>query len=377
MRRLVGGARTRRHSEPTSNSERRDHAAGSDQETVFDGDDSRTINTALSETSTLGDLRRNGYVNRCPHFTSERNIPFVSILLTKGFFCFPSEQSFAKFLENKRKFDKLDADGLGIPLFHAVPLGVVKTILHKNLPVVKIYKFVLLEEDEPPPEHSHELISTDGGRRLFKIEFCEVYKRMGGINWSRVEHKFVFHTDDLEQHEDRLFTVKMVNHVQRRHTDTRFDDLNLRWYGTTGFASPFGSGNFKLLVLDDNMPCLTDQLTDEDYERALRSHPIRTLAQLPVWANYSDETGTILPKKRTVRLANFMIGESENAGNSESDTSANGIRSVPWATQVMTCMCMVLHDYESRKDKRTLGTGYSSFNSALGVTAAMGSGLQF
>ena len=99
--------------------------------------------------------------------------------------------------------------------------------------------------------------------------------------------------------------------------------------------------------------------------------------KLPVWANYSDETGTILPKKRTVRLANFMIGESENAGNSESDTSANGIRSVPWATQVMTCMCMVLHDYESRKDKRTLGTGYSSFNSALGVTAAMGSGLQF
>ena len=86
--------------------------------TVNEGDDNATLNTAVSEGSTIGDLQRQGFINRAPRFTSERTMPFISILLQRGFFVFPSEESSQFFLHNKRKLDNIDPKtGLGLPLF--------------------------------------------------------------------------------------------------------------------------------------------------------------------------------------------------------------------------------------------------------------------
>ncbi|SCW04013.1 LAFE_0H03994g1_1 [Lachancea fermentati] len=328
-----------------------------DQNTVF-GDDAATLHTTVSETSTLGDLRRNGYINRCPNFTWERNMPFVTTVLGKGVFCFPSEESFSRFRANKRRLDVLDNDeGLGIPLLHAISMGMLRSILNKHLPIMKFYRYVLTKEGEPAPmplkEGSCELISRNESRVLYKIELCEVYKRVNSKT-GHVTHKFVFRQGDGP---NTIFSAIMANHVFRRDTDARVGDLNLRWHGTTGLASPFGSGNFKLLVLDDGMPSLLDQHTDESYDDARRrAQPLRLVQQLPVWATYSDETATIIPSKRTLRQANFLIGETSE--------QSLGLNNVPWDTVVLTCMCMTLHDFESRKDKRTAngrGIGIGSF----------------
>ncbi|QLQ82636.1 hypothetical protein HG537_0H03990 [Torulaspora globosa] len=322
-----------------------------DELTVFerqidDIGDSVTVNTAGSGSVTIGDLQRLGFVNRCPSFNAERTMPFASVLLTKGFFCFPSELSFRTFLDNKRRLDALDSiNGLGIPLFHAVSGGVVKSIFNRHAPIMRIYRYVLVDTSNEKPPQNGEMISQDGFKVLFKCLFCNVYQEIV-CNYSRVEHKFVFNA--TRENESVPETLVMASHVHSRGSDTKLMGLNLRWYGTTGFASPFGSGSFKLLVLDDGMPSRMDYRTLDEFDRESRNYHGRTSGRLPTWATYSDQCSTVLPKKRTLRLAEFKIGESSPVN----DARSSGIFDIPKETLALTCMCLVLHDLESRKDKR-------------------------
>ncbi|GCE99512.1 hypothetical protein ZYGM_003744 [Zygosaccharomyces mellis] len=360
VRELIGGQNGSRHGRIPS--PRQDllqpwvnTREGDDQETLLEnnGDednnlsDTETLNTVASGGDTIGDFQRQGFVNRCPRFTQCRLIPFVLVLLTKGFFCFPSEKSFKTYIENKRKFDKLDGtEGLGIPLFHAVPLGVVKTIFSPKSPIMKIYKYIIInsEKDKSPP--GAEEISADGPLVLYKYLFCSILEEVNN-NIGRVEHKFNF--TRLNNDDPLPPVLTMANMIHWRNTDTTLNGLNLRWYGTSGFASPFGTGNIKLLVLDDNMASLMDQRTVEEYENYHRINRTRPLGRLPIWAKYSNEGSTVIPKKRTLRMANLQIGEYQSIVHSD------GIFNVPWETQALTCMCMVLHEYESRKDRRRTG----------------------
>lgn len=309
-------------------------------------EDSVTLSTAASGSVTIGDFQRLGFVNRCPSFNAERTMPLASVLLTKGFFCFPSELSFRTFLDNKRRLDALDSiNGLGIPLFHAVSGGVVKSIFNRHAPIMRIYRYVLVDSNSEKPPQNGELISQDGFTMLFKCLFCSVYQEIV-CNYSRVEHKFVFNA--IRDSETVPETLIMASHVHSRGSDTRLMGLNLRWYGTTGFASPFGSGSFKLLVLDDGMPSRMDCRTLDEFERESRSYHGRTSGRLPTWATYSDQCSTVFPKKRTLRLGEFKIAESSR----ENGVCSSGIFDIPKETLALTCMCLVLHDFESRKDKR-------------------------
>ncbi|SCU80007.1 LAMI_0B00474g1_1 [Lachancea mirantina] len=357
VRSLIGGSSSNRRTqnfnqtdEPTAQSQN-SALNESDQATMFESDIA-TTHTNSSDSSTIGDFQRNGFINRCPVFTSERNIPFAHTLLGKGFYCFPSEEAFAVFRKNKRRLDVLDDDeGLGIPLLHAVPSGVIKTIISRREPISRIYKYILVLPNEPSPMELRdgicELIAENNSRKLYKVEFCQVFKEVD-VDSCRVEHKFLFR---LNEQSRNMFSIKMVNSIFKRGTDTRVEGLNLRWYGTSGLASPFGSGHFKVLVLDDGMPSLLDEPTDESYERARReAQPLRPLRLMPIWASYTNETATYIPRKRTLRLANFLI--KENGAESK------GIRNTPLSTDIITCMAMVLHDLESRKDRRNVRAGY-------------------
>lgn len=335
-----------------------------DQTTVFE-DDLHTLNTLPSETSTIGDFHRLGFVNRCPRFDNERVVPFVSILLGRGFYSFDSEESYKAYLRNKRNLEKVDvATGLGMPMFHAVPSNVVKSMFgSKSVPVMKIYKYIVVrtktQEDDcnkddnildfAPHEAEVEAVIPNSPYSIYRYEFCTIYKDVK-TKTGRVEHMFLFNklSGDVKS-PLTMEQVSMVNYMQMRNTDTNFRGLNLRWYGSTGFASPFGSNNIKLLVLDDSMPCYMDQRTVSEFEQASRGQRLRPLGYLPIWARYSDDKVTVLPKKRALRVATLDIREQIN--EIESDDPNTSYR-LPWETQVLTCMAMLLHEYESRKDKR-------------------------
>ncbi|CCH58933.1 hypothetical protein TBLA_0B00900 [Henningerozyma blattae CBS 6284] len=368
-----------------------------DQSTVFDPNDNlnneplsdtetlNTFNTFLSESDTIGDLQRVGYINHCPKFNSKRSLPFVSILLNKGFYCFSSEVSLKLYLQKKHhhhantsakknvnKSNDFDFNnGLDIPLFHGVPINLVKSIFasSKNsnyMQIMKIYKYKIINfnldtnvdslrdnTDEVTPFITEEptLISKNNDRQLYKFLFCVIYKQTSVDDSNRIIHHVVFNNNK---------SYKLVNYRDRKNSDTSLIDpttdveLNLRWFGTTGFSSPFGSNNIKLLVLDKDMPSYINTPDINEFKRkyASTSHSMRPLGYLPVWARYSDDKATVIPRKRILRLADLDINETIPIQD-------NGINHVPWETQVLACMAMLLHDYESRKDKRH-GNGNSS-----------------
>ncbi|KAK5780657.1 uncharacterized protein PWA37_003304 [Arxiozyma heterogenica] len=354
-----------------------------DQHTVVENEgnnpieESMTINnddihTFISESQTIGDLYTRGYVNRSPNFDSVRNIPLVSILLTRGLFAFSSDISYKTFLNNKRKLDQpasLDNGGIGVPLFHAVTNNVIKSLLvsgkSKVEPVMKIFKYQIidnnhtssLEDLELLPNYEIILQNNISNKFLIKYEFCQIFKSIDENNSLKIIHILKFH-DGKE--------IRMVNFSDKKDIDTVVDDFPLRWYGFSGFASPFGSNDIKLLVLDDNMPSYMDNNTinsgvnnshTNNANQLISSRPLRAL---PIWGRYSDTNVSMLPTKRTVKLANFKIKELSQATNAalytdsdeDSTSLSNGITMIPENTQILTCMCMLLHEYESRKERR-------------------------
>ncbi|CUS22370.1 LAQU0S05e03840g1_1 [Lachancea quebecensis] len=362
VRNLVRRSNGPRTSRETNVSVLRDPVASdSDQATLVESrrsDEQRSHNDEgpgrqrrNSETSTIGDYRVSGFVNRCPLFQGLRHIVFASTVMGKGFYAFPSIESFQQFRKNKRRLDELhDEQALGFPLFHAIPVNVFRTIIKRSLPMMKIHRYVLVDTSIPGEAEKYQenetctLMAQLGTLSVYKLEFCQVFQRIH-TNTSFVEYKFTFRIDN--QPENNLFSMKMVNHIHRRDTDSRINDLNLRWLGTSGLASPFGSGTFQLAVLDDGIASFLDELPGGSHEQPRRpAQQSRSPWQMPVWATYSDGKSTFIPKKRTLRIADFKIKELTEC--------CQGLQDVPWDTLVLTCMCMVLHDLEARKDRRSM-----------------------
>lgn len=347
IRNLIGHQRSGTTSDQQDSNEQQPVAINNDvddQSTVF-GDqsdeipDTVTLNTVVSGSLTIGDFQRQGFVNRCPTFNAARTMPLAYVLLTKGFFCFPSEKAYEKFLDNNRTFNTLDTnEGLGIPLFHAISAGVIKTMFNRHAPIMRIYKYMIIDTDTEKPPKDGTLVAQDGSKMLYKYLFCTIYQELMN-DYSRVEHKFVFSGETAPEN------IVLANYVLSRGTDTKMQGLNLRWYGTTGFASPFGASVLKLLVLDDGMPSMMDQCKLEEFEEYSKSYKGRSLGKLPIWATYSDKCSTMIPKKRSLRLAEFNVGETGRE-------CSRGIIDIPIETEALACMCMVLHDFESRKDRR-------------------------
>lgn len=328
--------------------------------TIADESEMTTLGDAqtfISESQTIGDLETRGFVNRCPNFTSSRTIPFVSLLLTKGFFAFSSEYSYTTFLSNKRKFNDiklLHNGGVGIPLFHAVVSNVIKSLLgsgkQKWESVMKILKYQIVDNGTNLSNFPNfEIVSQDSTHKLIKFEFCQISKQISQSNSTKVIHVLKFYCGK---------EVSMVNFSDKRDIDTNIDDLPLRWFGFSGFASPFGSNDIKLLILDDNIPTFMKSNDSTYSNHGGNQSSNRALGTMPIWGRYSDANISMLPTKRTVKLADFKINETTNSTRSSPLSETNittiryGIEQVPESTQILTCMCMMLHEYESRKERR-------------------------
>ena len=428
-------------------------------------DDYIDTHTFVSDTHTIGDLQRQGYVNRAPQFNSVRKVIFASVLLTRGIFAFPSEESYATYLEHKRKWDLVDpVTTLGLPLFHAVPSNLVKSIFaSREIPVMKIYRYKVVERTDNIDDYPNATVLHEGPfYKIIRFEFCEIVKvnldektdspslsvtesiTNGELDHSILPHHHHHHHTQSHQHHHHhhnhthykvKHTLKfyngleytMMNYNHRKDIDTIVDSLPLRWFGFSSFASPFGSSEFKLLILDDNMPtylqpsypervremstyanssshsstsALSEPVSTAKSAAAVTSQVslsssisssanrgtatatakdtlIRPFGFLPVWGTYNDDSTSLIPTKMAVRVASFSVKEvteDTNGGTEggidtkleglsidEKGDSSAGILNIPWNTEVLTCMCMLLHEYESRKERR-----HGNMNEAAG-----------
>ncbi|CCK70807.1 uncharacterized protein KNAG_0F01390 [Huiozyma naganishii CBS 8797] len=322
-----------------------------DQETAFelgdddDGNGNGDLQTLVSDSVTIGDLQRLGFVNRCPPFHSQRVMPFVSVLLSKGIWAFPSENSLAVYLRNKRQLDKVDYDaGVGVPLFHAVMGNTLKSVLFMNKqqgPVMRVYKYEIVHTKDVNAYTEGQVVHEQGTRALIKFEFCNVFKAHLP-NSLRVDHTFTFYNGQ---------SVTMSNYRDKRDIDTRVARIASEvGSGSRGLHSPFGSNDYQTASprrQHAHFPYKqrATTITSTYYNGTTEETP----RGAPRLGKYSDANVSMIPKKRILTLATFKINEF---APSNGDGASDGILNIHWDTQVLTCMCLLLHEYESRKERR-------------------------
>lgn len=298
-------------------------------------------NATWSDNATLNDSHTARCVNRAPRFLSTRTLPFISVLWVRGFLCFPSLQSWEIFFDNNRKFTTRSLiNGMGVPLLHAVPTNVIRSLwsLKRNVSekVMTFFRYKIVDtKDDLLQYPQYEILLRNETHILIKFEFGHVFKKTASAN--KTIHDLNFYNGENYQ---------MCNINNKLHIDTTIDSLNLKWFGFSGFATPFGSNDIKCFILDDDYPTY---MNDDSAPSANnnRRGATRSLGSMPLWATYNDDNISRIPKKRTNRLANFTVNEINIP-----DSNDQGIVNVPWNTQVLTCMCMLFHEYESRKERR-------------------------
>ncbi|KAH3901456.1 uncharacterized protein SCODWIG_02034 [Saccharomycodes ludwigii] len=277
-----------------------------------------------------------------------RALPFVTLLMKQGLFCFTSEASLQKYKNNKRNLELFEIDPLtkelvGCPIFQCVSISILKGIWSKSPYIMKIYKYITSEEKlHETSETKHELVGFNAELNLylFRIEYCSVSQdsstNKSGHSISRTLH---FHRPDPNT--GHLYTATLINKLLHRYTDVKISykpNLYLRWYGTSGFASVFGSLNFKLAIVNQEGN-----------------------ARVGTWASFSDTNATILRPKRIMKEGILLVGEPEqdtNIRNSDAGTSE-----LSKNTEVVCCMCLVIFEFESRKETRRHGRDNAMFMS--------------
>lgn len=274
-----------------------------------------------------------------------RKVPFVTVLLKNGVYCFSSDKSLNVYKENKRKLHLFQVgeneEVLGVPLFHCIALSLIKGLLSKNPMTHKIFKYIAIpcnsHEQPVMPENllNPEIIclNADKTHALVKFEFCLVNEKNSFFTNS--------HTQYLDfQLPDRKtglnYQVSLKSGVFYRYTEVSLSykpALKLRWLGTSSMASVFGSLSFKLAVFD--------QFPDEDERRDRENRRARILG---TWATFSNSSATIIPRKRTLRCGDLLVGEAvfqeqPVTGSFSQDTEA------------IICMVFILYDHEIRKER--------------------------
>lgn len=94
--------------------------------------------------------------------------------------------------------------------------------------------------------HSSASSSSTKSHNHEKIPLCKVFQEVIRGSLDKVKYIIEFENSlDFAQP-----TVTMINDGSKRVTDTMYNNVRMRWYGTTGLASTFGSGFFELRFVD-------------------------------------------------------------------------------------------------------------------------------
>lgn len=261
-------------------------------------------------------------------FNRNRNMPIATIFGHNGFFLFPSEHSFDKFKQTKFDFPSLDADGVGLPLFH-IQHQYLSGNFTSNSPIFIIYKYVLQANEDSPPYSEFKVVAQDSSLILYKIPFCEIYRRFDVVT-IEFELNFASPAQQGTSH-------SLVKGFTNRDLHTRLNNRNLCWH--VNFFPVVASNHYKLLVLDENVPSLLDDPETKKRKKKLKK---KTEESFSI-AHYTSKYCDMLPHTVSKR-ANVIVGE-------QSEATAFGITSVPWNTQVIACEGMLIHFMEQNEGR--------------------------
>ncbi|GCF01688.1 hypothetical protein ZYGM_000052 [Zygosaccharomyces mellis] len=245
--------------------------------------------------------------------TTTRRLPLVNILGKRGFFLFTSKQSYDKFRITKFKDVKLDADGVGVPLFHMVTKYDITAHVSAKKPIYVIYKYVVKELQSPPPYTHSEVVLQVDSYCLYKVPFCEIYKCRG---FTETSYKLLFPFEPESAKE-----YKMVE-----------DSFSM------GFEVKFGGNSLVWDVTAQKNHALCYDLRVEDtstVENNLTSGTLPVNGPNCTIGNYNPKLFGRIPMS-TYNCANLLFNE-------KSGPAAFGITSVPYVTELLACQGMLIH----------------------------------
>lgn len=242
------------------------------------------------------------------HFNRERNLPIATIIGKRGFFVFPSMQSYDRFKRTNFNISVLDADGVGVPLFHIVQnYNVIGQVIGKS-PNFHISKYVLQRVQDPPLYTECKVICEDKAFRLCKIPFCEIYCQLGFLD---TEYEFFY-----PSRSQPVKNYRMVKRHNFRDLDVCLDGMNFRWHVKVL------SDHYRLMYLDENTPSNNQKNRQKQSQRKIDSPDF-------VLGHYTRDYSNLLPRS-IAKSSNLIIGE-----NSRHDCL--GISSVPELTEMLAC----------------------------------------
>ncbi|KOG98124.1 uncharacterized protein DI49_3167 [Saccharomyces eubayanus] len=260
------------------------------------------------------------------HFNRERNLPIATIFGKRGFFVFPSVQSYDMFKRTNFNLSVLDADGVGVPLFHIVQnYNIIGQIVGKS-PNFTIFKYVLQRAQDPPLYTKSKVICEDKAFRLCKIPFCEIYSQL-----SFRDTKYEFFYPSRSQ---SVNNYQMVRQNNFRDLDVCLNGMNFCWHVKVL------SDHYRLMYLDENTPSDSQTNKQKQTQRKIVSPDF-------VVGHYKRDFSNILPRS-VAKSSNLIIGENSRA-------DCLGISSVPELTEMLACqgaLVEYLEHIRRRKDDK-------------------------
>lgn len=255
---------------------------------------------------------------------------------TRSLMCFPTQHSFEKFLSNSRKI-RAEDDGMGVPSLVLEDPYLLSRVFKGDGVRYRIYKYVLCSASDPLPHPSCSVVSQADDRIIYKMPFCEVYKAVhGGL---QPGYRLVFYTPDGS------LNVDLIKHHTSFDMDSQLGEWNVTWVRKA--RSLLLADKFELLVVGSVAPPPPTTAGAPGAHR-LAAYAATRASGAAVWARYKDTDTAFLPKI-TRKLASLNVGEIEI----ESNAASYGLDEIPWYTQVIACMSLVICTLQQdRKEKR-------------------------
>ncbi|KTB02636.1 Uncharacterized protein AO441_003542 [Nakaseomyces glabratus] len=258
-------------------------------------------------------------------YNMTRVMPIVRKLASRSFMIFPSVQSYDIF--KQKKGDSIDPEGMGIPLFEAVP-SLLPTYIDGR-PLLKISKFVLLPRDAPAPSSQYEIITQDDNYNLFKIPFCEVYYKLTGVASRRYEFQF----SNPE--------ILSPNYIQSEafsysHRGTA-EGFDLNWDIS---RIPFLVGKLVITVKQDTPPTYQNAVKGEKKQKP-SSYNYKTKTCAYYTKRFQDEVPKLISRR-----ADLIIGELNNS-------HSLGITNVSIYTEIFACHALMIHELEHTRNNKS------------------------
>lgn len=296
-------------------------------------------------------------------FNKVRQMPIIKWNNERGYYMFPSLQSYDYFKNNGKQI-RLNEDGVGIPLLYFQHPQ--DTTYNPDDPSeeikFQIYIFVMQRAADPPPFEYESIEASNEYFKLYKCLFCTISRT---VKWLKNIYKMTIR----ETKEIPYYFISKGSRL-----DVMMDDFIIRWEDTYNF---FRDTGYKSQILPLDQKSLFDSAddfkTNTPYSNRdmIRKKRTEKQKELPEPMIYPFDTHNIKEVDTKNGFKRFIGRYTlEGAGGFSSKMAivyvgeygpldSFGICNIPFMTKLLACQAFLLHRIEVDRQKKRDRNAYN------------------